>query len=320
MNEEITMVPGCDGLPLHTYVWSGSDAASSGSPKAVIFLIHGQNERAGRYRRFAEALVNAGYAVVASDLRGHGKTVAGQSPDTQWGIPGHMADDDGWNKAVRDLELVTQEARKRFPGAPLYLFGHSMGSILAQTLIMKRDDLFDCMMLAGCWGGRTPDRVILRLLIWLQYFVLGGRSPGAWIDALTFDVFLKPFEPIRTAADWLTRDPDEADKFVDDPLVGQSSSCRHWIDFANAYAYVDNVGSIRRIAQDVPVSFWAGGQDPVSNFGKGFEALKRNYASAGLTPDAYFFEQCRHELLNELERDDITAQMIAWFDGVSSRS
>ena len=122
------------------------------------FLIHGQNERAGRYRRFAEAVVNAGYAVVASDLRGHGKTVAGQSPDTQWGIPGHMADDDGWNKAVRDLELVTQEAKIRFPGAPLYLFGHSMGSILAQTLIMKRDDLFDCMMLAGCWGGRTPDR------------------------------------------------------------------------------------------------------------------------------------------------------------------
>ena len=320
MNEEITMVPGCDGLPLHTYVWSGSDASSSGSPKAVIFLIHGQNERAGRYRRFAEALVDAGYAVVASDLRGHGKTVAAQRPETQWGVPGHMADDDGWNKAVRDLELVTQEAKKRFPGVPLYLFGHSMGSILAQNLIMKRDDLFDCMMLAGCWGGRTPDRVILRLLIWLQYFVLGRRSPGAWIDALTFDVFLKPFEPIRTAADWLTRDPDEADKFVDDPLVGQSSSCQHWIDFANAYAYVDNIGSIRRISKDVPVSFWAGGQDPVSNFGKGFEALKRNYANAGLSPDAYYFEQCRHELLNELERDEITAQMIAWFDSVLSRS
>ena len=133
VKEEITMVPGCDGLPLHTYVWSGWAAAALP-------------------RDFAEALVDAGYALVASICVGMVK----QSPPSVLKLMRcwYMADDDGWNKAVRDLELVTQEAKKRF-GVPLYLFGHSMGSILAQNLIAKRDDLFDCMMY-GCWGGRLP--------------------------------------------------------------------------------------------------------------------------------------------------------------------
>ena len=116
-----------DGEPLFTYCWL-PDAA----PQAVVQIAHGLAEHAGRYARLAAALSNRGYAVYANDLRGHGRT-AKTAADL-----GFFAEHDGWNKCVGDLWQLNRQIAARHPGLPIVLFGHSMGSFLAQQLIIER--------------------------------------------------------------------------------------------------------------------------------------------------------------------------------------
>ena len=127
-----------DGAAIHYRRWVSVGAA----PKAVLQIVHGAAEHASRYDRFAQAAVASGYAVYATDHRGHGRTRlrSGRTGD---------AGPDAWNRMVEDEIAFTQRLRAAHPCAKLVLFGHSLGLFMAQGYIERRGELLVARVCSG---------------------------------------------------------------------------------------------------------------------------------------------------------------------------
>lgn len=175
--------------------------------KAVILLAHGMAEHSGRYARLAEALCNEGYGVYALDLRGHGKTA-------EHGVLGHFADDDGWCKVVGDLASLNQHIGQQHPGTPDRAAGPQHGQLHRPGLPaapQRQPVRGHPQRLEFPAGGAVPRRPPDRPL---RTLAPGRPGRSALIEWLSFGSFNKAFKPNRTAFDWLSRDPDEVDKYA----------------------------------------------------------------------------------------------------------
>ncbi|RON78581.1 alpha/beta hydrolase [Pseudomonas chlororaphis] len=275
--------------------------------KAVILLVHGMAEHSGRYARLAQALCNEGYGVYALDLRGHGKTA-------EHGVLGHFADDDGWCKVVGDLASLNQHIGQQHPGTPIVLLGHSMGSYIAQAYLLHHSASLDGAILSG--SNFQPvalyraARQIARFERWRQ----GPLGRSALIEWLSFGSFNKAFKPNRTAFDWLSRDPDEVDKYAHDPLCGFRCSNQLWVDLLGGLQQISKASNLAQIDPGLPLLVIGGECDPVSN-GIRLKDLAGALREAGSQClQLTIYPQARHELFNESNRDEVTADVLAWLD------
>ncbi len=288
---------------LHGYEW-----LPQAEPQAVVVISHGMAEHAARYARFATALNAAGFAVYGFDHRGHGQT--GQAGGTL----GHMGDQDSWNRAVADLAAVCRLAAQRHPGKPLLLFSHSMGSFMGQQFLYDHGTMLAGAVLCGSTGKPPPIAALGRLVTRLERLRLGRRGISNLVQSLSFDAFNKRFQPQRTDFDWLSRDPAEVDKYIADPLCGFPISVQSWIDLLDGLQAIARPENQARIPKALPVFVIAGRHDPVSGGGAGLKQLLGAYADAGLRKvESRFYDDARHELLNEINRDEVTADVIGFF-------
>jgi len=300
---DITSRSSADGLTLHGYAWT-----PDGPPRGVVQIAHGMSEHAGRYGRFAAALNAAGFVAYGFDHRGHGRTAGVE------GL-GHMAERDGWARAVADLGQVTAEAAARHPGLPVILFGHSMGSFMAQRLVQLPGPPLQACILCGSNGRPPPIAIVGRLIARAERFRLGGRGRSQLIDALSFGAFNKRFMPARTAYDWLSRDPAEVDKYLADPFCGNSMDPQFWIDFLEGLEILSQPAEQARIPKQLPFLVISGGHDPVSAGTRGLRQLLDAYQRAGIRRvESKFYAEARHELLNETCRDAVTADVIRFIE------
>ena len=279
MEQSTTTVSTRDGQQLYVYRWS-----RDGPPKAVVQVQHGLAEHAGRYRRFAEALTAAGYLVYAADARGSGRSAA--DGYGAWG-------EDGWTGWVDDVARLTAHIRKDEPALPLGLFGHSMGSFATQHHLLDHADAVDAVVLSGSTevGWLVP--------------VLAADEPA------DLSVFNAPFEH-RTGFEWLSRDTAEVDAYVADPACGWPAPPLSAIDTLAAAADPERLAAIR---DDLPILIVSGSDDPLAQGGATLEALAEHYRRAGLTEvEVKLYPGARHEVLNETNRDEVTADVIAFLD------
>jgi alpha-beta hydrolase superfamily lysophospholipase len=139
------------------------------------------------------------------------------------------------------------------------------------------------------------------------------------MKALVFGAFNKAFEPARTPFDWLSRDPAEVDRYIADPLCGGfESTVQLYIDILGALPDVAGPSRQARIPKTLPVYIFSGSRDPV---GSNIRQLLEAYRAAGLEDVRHeFYPQGRHESLNEINRDEVTRDLIAWLDPVIARS
>jgi len=298
-----------DGPSLCVYCWMPEAAA-----RGQVQITHGLAEHAGRYARLAEALTGAGYVVYAHDWRGHGRT-ARTTADF-----GYFADRGGWGKCLDDCWAVTGRMMADQPGLPVVLIGHSMGSMMAQNFIEEHG-----LALAGCVlsasDGKPPAIAGLgRLIARVERLRLGRRGVSSLINAMAFGAFNKPFEPARTPFDWLSRDQAEVDKYVADPLCGFPSTVQLWIDLLDALPKFTAPAAQARIPKHLPIFVIAGTRDPVSRGTQGLQQLLAAYKEAGLDRVEHrFYADARHEIFNETNRDEVTADVLAWLDRVIGR-
>lgn len=282
MEESVINVTTRDGIDLHVYRW-----APEGEPRAVVQIQHGLAEHAARYRRFAEALTASGYLVYAPDARGSGLSARGDLGN--WGA-------DGWEGWVDDLAVLNRRIREDNPGLKVALFGHSMGSFAAQQYLLDHAGDVDAVVLSG-----TGDPAVLAPM-------LGSDAPT------DLSAFNAPFEQ-RTGFEWLSRDEAEVDAYVGDPMCGWSApSPRGMGSFARA-ADPDALASLRT---DLPVLLVSGADDPVGgDGGEGVRTVGQRYTDAGLDDvEVRLYPQARHELLNETNRDEVTADVVAFLGRV----
>ncbi|MDT0212432.1 alpha/beta hydrolase [Rothia sp. ARF10] len=302
MESSTIAVSAADGTPLHTYRW-----LPDGPPRAIVQISHGMAEHAGRYARFARALTDAGYAVYANDHRGHGLT--GSASDR-----GHFADHDGWDTVVRDLGTVTEFAQTEHPGVPVVLFGHSMGAMLARSYAAIHGSRLAGLILSAN-SGANPLAPVGVAVSALQSRLRGRRHPSGLMDSLSFGSFNAAFKPNRTSADWLSRDEAEVDAYVADPLCGFVMSTTFYGDLAGGLRSILRKSAYAAVPTDLPILLMSGEKDPVGNGGKGPREVEAGYREAGVTDvTSRIYPDARHELLNETNRDEVTADVLAWLD------
>jgi alpha-beta hydrolase superfamily lysophospholipase len=294
-----------DGANLHVSGWAVQ------SPKAIVQILHGMAEYGSRYARLAQALASAGYTVYAHDHRGHGKSIPEGAP------PGHMADNDSWNRIVEDSHGVNREIAKRHPGLPIIIVGHSMGSYALQQLLFEHPNDMVAAALSGSTGKPPPIAMLGKLVARLERVRVGKRNSSPVLQKLTFGEFNKPFEPARTEFEWLSRDPDEVDKYVADPLLGFAVSTQAWLDVLNALDRIAKPGNVAKVPKGKPLYLFAGDQDPTGDNGKGMKNLYDAYKRAAIFDVRLkLYPDGRHEMLNETNRQEVTDDFIAWCDEI----
>ncbi|MFN3216186.1 MAG: alpha/beta fold hydrolase [Acidimicrobiales bacterium] len=285
MNERELSLTAADGTTLVGYHWSG-DA----EPRSIVQIAHGMGEHAGRYRRLAEALVGADHVVVAADHRGHGRTAG--SPDHHGDLgPG------GWPALVDDLGVVADAARAEDPDLPLFVVGHSMGSFALQQYLLDNSDRLDGAALSG-----TSAVDIIGAAI----------DPDAEVDLSAFNA---PFEPARTEYDWLSRDDAEVDAYLADPDCGFGLNAPGAASMLGTAERFGDPEALAAIRSDLPILVFSGDADPLAGGGELIQLVASRYRDAGVADvEVILYPGARHEIFNETNRDEVTADLLAWLD------
>ncbi len=295
-----------DGVPVHVWHWTPEDATPV---RGVVQVAHGLAEHAARYRGAAERLTEAGWAVVADDHRGHGRTAAVDDDDL-----GFFADHGGWAKVLDDLHRLTGRARTMHPDVPLVLLGHSMGSFLAQQYAFTFPGDVDALVLSGSSGPIGALGEAGAIMARVERRRLGSRGRSPLLHAMAFGAYNKPFEPARTDYDWLSRDPAEVDSYVADPRCGFVATTKLWGDVFGGLRIIQQSQRLAAIPSDLPVYVFSGERDPVGG-DAGVASLHDHYTDAGLTEvTTRVYPDGRHEMLNEVNAAEVLDDLVAWLD------
>ncbi|SFE44515.1 alpha/beta hydrolase [Trichococcus pasteurii] len=294
-----------DGTEIFAMKWSSEDPQK---PRAAVQIAHGYAEHIGRYDAFAHRLAEAGIVVYGNDHRGHGKTNRNASEAICF------SDEAGFDKVVADMRALTEIIQAENPDIPLFLFGHSMGSMLTRRYIqLYGDDLAGAILS----GSGVFSNALLKLGTVVAASEIKGKGrahPSRLLDKLVFQNFNRGFKPARTDLDWLSRDGAEVDRFLADPLRGKIGSAGYFHDFFSGLLAMNDSANIRSIPKDLPLHFISGTADPVGGrVGKGIIQTCRVYQHVGLQDVSYkLYEGARHELLNETNKDEVAQDIIEW--------
>jgi alpha-beta hydrolase superfamily lysophospholipase len=280
---------------------------ASAAPRGIVQINHGLAEHAARYARFANALAAGGFHVYAHDHRGHGYTKAPDAPQ------GRFAQKDGDQRVLDDVLTVRRHAAAAHPGLPLIIFGHSMGGLIAMNSVLRDPEalagaaIWNCNFSAGALG------LLAKLILAGERMFLGSDVPSQILPKLTFGDWAKKETDGRTAFDWLSRDHAEVDKYVADPLCGWNGSVSMWQDISGFVFKGADDASFAKVTKSLPFNLHGSRHDPSSDFAKATEALGGRIKAMGfsdVTLDIH--PDDRHECLNDLNRDAVTASFIAW--------
>ncbi len=285
------------------HIIRGTHWPAESPARGIVQIFHGLGEHHERYERFARVANAYGLAVVSHDHRGHGK---------QAELLGHFADADGWQFLIDDGLRVNEWIRERCPDLPLILLGHSMGSYIAQYFTMQHSDRVSALLLSASTWPKKSALFAGRILARVEAKRIGLRSKSALLDKLGFGVFNKPFEPARTPLDWLSRNDDEVDKYIHDPLCGGPYTCGLWLDLIGGLSAIASDEALNKIPANMPLLLTGGSDDPVGG-DKGITELAMHYAQSGHSNlKVKVYEGGRHEMFNETNRDEFTADILAW--------
>ena len=277
-----------------------------GEPKAVLQIVHGVAEFVERYDAFAEYLNNLGFVVVAEDHMGHGQSINGD------GIQGYFHG--GWFAAVEDTYQLLQNTRKEFPELPFVLFGHSMGSFMARTILCKYPDSGIAAAII-CGSGWQPTFALPALVKVIDGICKkqGETQPSELLQKMIFGGYNKKVERPRTSHDWLTRDNKIVDAYVAHPLCGFTPSAGLFREMMRGIHYIQLPEHLAAMKKDLPVFFVAGSDDPVGSYGKGIHQCVKEFRKAGMEDVTMkLYPLCRHEILNEINAEEVFADLSNW--------
>lgn len=287
------------------------------APRAVIQIVHGMAEHAGRYARTAEQLVNAGFAVYAADHRGHGRTAISSQE------LGFFAARHGWRRLVADVQCVQEHIAAEHPGVPRFVLGHSMGSMVVRDYLCRyaaASERLAGVVLSGTSGNASVQARLGRLVAYAERLRLGPRGKSALLDRLSTGSFNRRFEPARTTCDWLSRDALEVDKYVADRLCGFGLTVQGWIDLLDGIVRIEQQDNLRCMRKSMPLYLLSGDRDPVGGSTRGVRWLIARLRKLGVHDVTYrFYPDGRHEMFNETNRDEVHRDLIEWLDGVLAR-
>ncbi|MCC0636711.1 MULTISPECIES: alpha/beta hydrolase [unclassified Clostridioides] len=296
---------GKEDLDIYTYKWEDE---SIENPKAIVQIAHGMAETAQRYEVFAKELTKNGYIVYINDHRGHGKTAK-----TVENV-GHLAEKEGFRCLVEDMNTLTSIIKKENKDLPIYLFGHSMGSFASQRYIMDYSDNLSGLILCGSNGKQGIILNFAHLIINHEIKKYGRNSRSNKINDLIFGG-----ESIRrnknTKFDWLSRDKEQVEKYINDPFCGVVCTCGFFYDLVQGLKEIEDKENLKKIPLDIPIYIISGDKDPIGKNGKGVLRLRDRYIKLGVKDvTCKLYKDGRHELLNEINKEEVFEDVICWLN------
>lgn len=288
------------GCALDTRLWK-----PEGEPRGIVQLVHGMAEHIDRYDATAKRLNEAGFLVVGHNQLGHG---------AQAELLGYFTEENGWDALVDDEHALRLQTQKSLPGKPYFLLGHSMGSFIVRTYAQTYESGLSGVILSGT-AHYEPLLLNAGLLIANLQCLFGmEKKPSKLLDNMSFGNYNKAFSPARTAFDWLSTNTDNVDRYVADPFCGFPFTAGGYRDLFHGLKrlYPKNLGTMDR---SVPVRLISGAEDPVGAQGESVKITVDELKAAGVKDVSYrLYEGGRHEMLNELQREEVWADLIAWID------
>ena len=281
----------------------------AGEPAGIFQIVHGVAEHVGRYADFASFLAENGYIVVMHDQLGHGKSV---SDDDSLGF---FCEDDGWGKVLLDVRKLHDMTAEKYPGKPYFLFGHSMGSFVVRTYMIKYRAGLDGVVLSGTGQQNAPLLNTGLMMTAAEIRRHSARYKSELVNNMAFGGYNKKFSNVRTAFDWLSRDESVVDSYVEDPLCGYIPSVGLLRDMFSGMMFISRTKNVARMKKDLPVLFFSGDCDPVGESGKGVIRAYKSFLKAGMTDVTMkLYHGGRHEMLNEINSAEVYQDILYWLN------
>jgi alpha-beta hydrolase superfamily lysophospholipase len=284
VTEQSFTVLGRGGVDLFVRHWPANGAA-----RAVVQISHGLGEHSARYARLAAALNIAGFDVYAHDHRGHGRSARDATE------LGHFGPD-GWNALVDDLVTIGEAIDARTGGNPRVMLGHSMGSFAVQQYLPDHSADIAAAVLTGTSAIDA---------------IFGALDADSSLDRMPGN---EAFEG-RTDFDWLSRDAAEVDLYIADPACGFGADADAVADMTAAAKQPVEGDVLRSIRPDLPMLLMSGSADLLSGAMALVELVAERYRDAGVRDVTVIgYQDARHEIFNETNRDEVTADLVDWLE------
>ena len=303
VNQEFRF-PSADGsATLYGRSWS----PESGAPIAILQLVHGISEHIGRYDHFARFMADQGFLVCGDDHLGHGNT-----PERQEDL-GYTADENGWVRMTDNVHALRDRMKAQYPHLPYILLGHSMGSFLARSYLIRYPGTVDACALLGT--GQQPGLVLAAGLAAckLERLRLGKRGRSKLLQNLCFGAYNRQFKPNRTPSDWVSSVEAVVDAYMADPFCQAMPTVTLMHDMLSGIKFNQSKANLAKMDPKTPILFLAGELDPVGNRGKGVRQAYQSFLDAGCTDVTLkLYPKGRHEMLNEFNREEVYQQLLDW--------
>ena len=275
------------------------------APRCAVVISHGMVEHPARYDAFARFLNKNNITVYGIYHIGHGEDAEHL---------GHM-DEGDFGRCIDNLHALVTLAREE-TSLPVILLGHSMGSFMSQLYITKYKDI-DALILSGSTKAAPIAKFGAVVAKVIYAFSRDKKSPSFFMNAMAFGSYNKKFEEHRSAFDWLSRDCKEVKKYVNDPLCGAICSIGFFKNLTGAMAEIGKDELIRSVDTSLPIYLQGGSMDPVSDYGRGLTALKKQYDDLGVKRvELTVYEGARHEILNETNKAEVYENTLAFINSV----
>ncbi len=270
-----TTLTSFDNTPIFLRIWTPDTP-----PRAVLMLVHGLAEHAGRYTHVVNAFLDQGYAIYGHDHRGFGKS---------GGIRGHW---EHFQDVLRDMDMVVQEARRQHPHLPFGMFAHSMGGTIGVQYLYHYNN-FQAAVLSAPGFGPGPDQnqLLLKLMP-----ILARLMPR------------HPFDRGESDEYRLSHDPAQAQAWDQDPLVHPYATPRWAMEYLRAAAEAKDL--LARIT--IPLLVVMGEEDVTVDT----QLIREAVAAAGPNVTFRTYPGAYHEIHNEIPeiRDPMIAETVQWMN------
>lgn len=271
-------------------------------------IAHGMTDYVNRYDEFARYLSERGGAVYGNDHLGHGHTTPPGEPF------GYFGRERGDELVVEDMHRLTAIVEEAHAGVPCFLFGHSMGSLLARDYCTKYGEDLHGAIYSGTSGANKLTGLV-RVLARVGFLFGRRKKPAKLLSHLAFSKYNARIENPKTPNDWLTRDEEIVDKYNKDPWNTFLFTDQAAFDFANLVDRVSGEGWAESLPTDLGYLVLSGEMDPVGDYGRGVEEVF-DWMRRAEIPDITLkiYPGARHEITNEINREEVFADIFNWIE------
>ncbi|MCR8613151.1 MAG: lysophospholipase [Mycoplasma sp.] len=279
------------------YIWDDVK-----KPTGVMQIVHGSAEHAKRYDDFAKFLNKNNIIVYAMDLRGHGQFAKEKN------LFGFFAEKNGHKIILEDINMIGKIIKNKYPDLKYTLLGHSMGSFVVRNYASEYDDI-DNLIVVGT--NHNPKLVSYFALLVLNLTILfkGKKNINKLINNMSYKSFNKKIKNAKTDADWISVNQKNIDNFVKDDLCGFTFTNQGFKDMFNWILNITKAKKIKNVSDNLKILFISGTEDPVGKNGSEVIKAHKNYKKYEKKANIKLYENMRHEILNETEKqivyDDI---------------